>query len=215
MTILVVTAVAAERDAVLAGVRAADVTRASEGVDVLVGGVGAAAAAARTATALCGTPYTRIVSAGIGGGFVGRAEIGDVALATRSIAADLGAESAEGFLSVAELGFGVDGHDADAALLGALRAALPGAVAGAILTVATVTGSAARARALATRHPTAVAEAMEGYGVATAAADAGVPFAEVRTISNLVGPRDRAAWRIGAALEALTLLGSALATLGR
>jgi len=210
MMILVVTAVAAERDAVLAGVRASP---RPDSVDVLVGGVGAAAAAARTATALCGVPYRQIVSAGIGGGFSGRADIGDVALATRSIAADLGAESAEGFLSIAELGFGVDGHDADADLLGALRAALPGAAVGAVLTVATVTGSAARAQGLAARHPTAVAEAMEGYGVATAAAGVGVPFAEIRTISNLVGPRDRAAWRIGAALEALTRIGAALATL--
>jgi futalosine hydrolase len=45
---------------------------------------------------------------------------------------------------------------------------------------------------------------MEGYGVATAAAAAGVPFAELRTISNPVGPRDRAAWRLGEALAALT-----------
>ena len=41
----------------------------------------------------------------------------------------------------------------------------------------------------------------------------GIPFAEVRTISNLVGPRDRAAWRIGDALAALRDVGAALATL--
>ena len=34
---------------------------------------------------------------------------------------------------------------------------------------------------------------MEGFGVATAAALAGVPFAELRTISNAIGPRDRGA----------------------
>jgi futalosine hydrolase len=51
---------------------------------------------------------------------------------------------------------------------------------------------------------------MEGFGVASAAALAGLPFAEVRTISNLVGPRDRSAWRISAALAALTLAGRAL-----
>ena len=44
---------------------------------------------------------------------------------------------------------------------------------------------------------------MEGAGVAAAAARHGVPFAEVRAISNLVGPRDRAAWRIPEALAAL------------
>jgi futalosine hydrolase len=45
---------------------------------------------------------------------------------------------------------------------------------------------------------------MEGFGVATAAAAAGVPFAELRTISNSIGRRDRSAWRIGSALAALT-----------
>jgi futalosine hydrolase len=48
-----------------------------------------------------------------------------------------------------------------------------------------------------------VAEAMEGFGVAEAAARHGLPVLELRTVSNPVGPRDRAAWRIGEALEAL------------
>ncbi|MYS28400.1 futalosine hydrolase, partial [Streptomyces sp. SID7804] len=46
--------------------------------------------------------------------------------------------------------------------------------------------------------------AMEGFGVAEAAAAHGVPVLEVRAVSNPVGPRDRAAWRIGDALDALT-----------
>jgi futalosine hydrolase len=48
---------------------------------------------------------------------------------------------------------------------------------------------------------------MEGYGVATAAALVGVAFAEVRAISNLVGPRDRPSWRVS---DALAALGTAL-----
>ncbi|WP_442950188.1 phosphorylase family protein, partial [Paenibacillus sp. 1-18] len=47
------------------------------------------------------------------------------------------------------------------------------------------------------------AEAMEGYGVAVAANKLGLPVMEIRTISNAVGPRDRAAWRIKEALQAL------------
>jgi futalosine hydrolase len=77
-------------------------------------------------------------------------------------------------------------------------------VLGEIITLATVTGSAATAAALAARFPSAVAEAMEGYGVATAATQAGVAYAEIRTISNRIGPRDRSAWRLGEALSALT-----------
>ncbi|CAM5245473.1 Futalosine hydrolase [Streptomyces griseomycini] len=73
-----------------------------------------------------------------------------------------------------------------------------------MLTVSTVTGTAARAAGLRARHPRALAEAMEGFGVAEAAAAHGVPVLEVRAVSNPVGPRDRAAWRIGDALAALT-----------
>jgi futalosine hydrolase len=82
-----------------------------------------------------------------------------------------------------------------------------------VLTVSTVTGTAERASALAERYPDAVAEGMEGFGVASACALAGVPFGEVRAISNPVGPRDRAAWRIGPALDALAEVGAALTTL--
>ncbi|NEE34633.1 futalosine hydrolase, partial [Streptomyces sp. SID7982] len=61
-----------------------------------------------------------------------------------------------------------------------------------------------RAGALLAAHPGALAEAMEGFGVAEAAARAEVPVLEVRAVSNAVGPRDRDAWRIGDALAALT-----------
>jgi futalosine hydrolase len=52
---------------------------------------------------------------------------------------------------------------------------------------------------------------MEGAGVAEAADRAGVRFGEVRAVSNLVGPRDRAAWRIE---EALTALAGAVRAIG-
>ncbi len=65
-------------------------------------------------------------------------------------------------------------------------------------------GAAATAEERARRVPAAAAEAMEGYGVGVAAQNAGVPFLEIRAVSNPVGPRDRAAWRIGDALSALT-----------
>ena len=45
------------------------------------------------------------------------------------------------------------------------------------------------------------------------AARDGVPFVEIRTVSNLVGPRDRSAWRIDLAMGALTRVGKGLATL--
>jgi futalosine hydrolase len=198
--VLVVTAVAAERDAVAAS--------AAGGLDVIAAGVGPAAAAAGTATALAqaaNTDYGLVVSAGIGGGFAGVAPVAGVVVASSIVAADLGVRTAEGFTDVAELGFGRASHQPPARLArAAADAAGPGAVLGPVLTVSTVTGTAERAAELAARHPGAAAEAMEGFGVAEAAARHGLPVLEIRAISNAVGPRDRDAWRIPEALRALT-----------
>ncbi len=51
-------------------------------------------------------------------------------------------------------------------------------------------------------YPLAVAEDMEGYGVAMACTLAGVPLQIVRGISNGVGDRDRSHWEIEEALRA-------------
>ncbi|MFB7358316.1 futalosine hydrolase [Streptomyces gardneri] len=229
--ILIVTAVAAEADSVAAGLGhdtpdtawepvplPGDLTlrRHADGVDLLVGGVGPAAVAAATGTALAcasltgagsGAPYDLVVSAGIAGGFAPHAPIGTVVVSAAIVAADLGAETPDGYLAVEELGFGRSAHPVPHSLTGPLAAALdaggrPHTVAP-VLTVSTVTGTAGRAAELAGRHPTAAAEAMEGFGVAEAAAAHGVPVVEIRAVSNAVGPRDRAAWRIGEALDSL------------
>ncbi|MEH1026574.1 futalosine hydrolase [Micromonospora profundi] len=212
--LLVVTAVPAEADAVRAGLVDATVTVAPVGVGPAV--AGAATARLLVLAEAAGHPYRAVVSAGVAGGFAGQAGVGDTVLGTASIAADLGAESPDGFIPVDELGMppallgGGSVMPADPQLLAALRAALPAATAGPILTVSTVTGTALSTDELRRRHPAAVAEAMEGYGVAVAAAQAGLPFAELRTISNPVGPRDRDAWRLHEALAALTEAAAAL-----
>ncbi|MGX1270731.1 futalosine hydrolase [Streptomyces phaeoluteigriseus] len=211
------TAVPAERDAVARAfpepgrpVRLPGVVlhRTGPAYDLLAAGVGPALAAASvsaalTAAALEGTPYGLVVSAGIGGGFLPDAPVGSLVLADTIVAADLGAETADGFLPVTELGFGTVTHRPPESLVRQAVEAT-GARAGAVLTVSTVTGTAARAAALRARHPRALAEAMEGFGVAEAAAAHGTPVLEIRAVSNPVGPRDRAAWRIGAALAVLT-----------
>lgn len=201
LRVLVATAVPAERDAVA---RALDLP----GVDVIAAGVGPALAAASTATALTraaleGAPYGLAVSTGIAGGFAPHAPVGSLVVADEITAADLGAETPDGFLPVTELGFGTVTHRPPETLVREVVSAT-GARPGAVLTVSTVTGTAVRAARLRERHPTALAEAMEGFGVAEAAAVHGTPVLELRAVSNPVGPRDRAAWRIGDALAALT-----------
>ncbi|THA55807.1 futalosine hydrolase [Streptomyces sp. A1136] len=221
MRALIVTAVAAEADSVAAGLTphpdpVTPEPRTLPGrypihrrdlpglaADVLVGGVGPAAAAAATATALALADYSLVVSAGIGGGFAPAAPPGTLVVADALVAADLGAETPDGFLPVDALGFGHSVH-LPPTELAARAAEATGALLAPVLTVSTVTGTAARAAELAARHPLAGAEAMEGFGVAEAAVAHGLPVLEIRAVSNPVGPRDRDAWRIGDALVALT-----------
>ncbi|NMO95192.1 futalosine hydrolase [Paenibacillus lemnae] len=199
--ILIVTAVAAERDAVLRGLGNTDT------FEVIFAGVGPAAAASGTARTLAGGSYKLVISAGIGGGFAGVAEIESLVIANRIIAADLGSETRDGFLSVDELGFGSSVISSPAEqvrqLTAALQAAGLPAVTGPILTVSTTTGTRESAEVLLSRVPGAAAEGMEGFGAAQAAADAGLPALEIRAISNRVGPRDRDAWKIPQALQKL------------
>lgn len=221
--LLVVTAVEAERGAVLRGLGLPDMNTdeavaSLARIVVQAAGVGCAAAAVSTARSLvtaeaADVPFAMVVSAGIAGGFAGRAGPGATVVASRSVAVDLGADSPDGFLPLATLGFGSSTVEVDAGLLNALRAALPDAVEGEVLTVCTVTGTDEAAAGLLARHPEAVAEAMEGFAVATAAEQAGAAFAELRTISNPVGPRDRDAWRLTDALAALEVAAATLASL--
>ncbi|MFF7626885.1 futalosine hydrolase [Streptomyces cyaneofuscatus] len=216
MRVLVVTAVPVERDAVTRAFGGTPEVLAMPGAelhrcgafDVLAGGAGPAAAAAAAAFALASSasaphPYGLVISAGIGGGFAPAAPLGSLVVASDIVAADLGAETPDGFLPVTALGFGRDRFVPPPALVREVAAAT-GAAPGPVLTVSTVTGTAARTAALLAAHPGALAEAMEGFGVAEAAERAGVPVLELRAVSNTVGPRDRDAWRIGDALAALT-----------
>ncbi|MER7550197.1 futalosine hydrolase [Streptomyces anulatus] len=213
MRVLVVTAVPVERDAVTRAFGGRPETVALPGgelhrlgaFDVLAGGAGPAAAAAATAFALASAsaPYGLVVSAGIGGAFTPLTPLGSLVVASDIVAADLGADTPDGFLPVTALGFGRDRFAPPPALVRKVTAAA-GAAPGPVLTVSTVTGTAERAGALLAAHPGALAEAMEGFGIAEAAARAEVPVLELRAVSNAVGPRDRDAWRIGDALAALT-----------
>ncbi len=212
---LVATAVQTERDAVLRGLSTADNPIGRPQIVVEVVGVGPARAAAATSRLLTlgeadGLPYACVVSAGIAGGFLPHAEIGAIVLGSRSVAADFGIESSHGFEPIADAGLGVSTVDADPDLLEAVRSELPTAKVGEILTVTTVTGTQDRAMQLAERHPLAIAEGMEGFGVAMAAVVADIAFLELRTIANPVGPRDRDAWRIDDALAALAVAAAAL-----
>jgi futalosine hydrolase len=221
MRTLVVTATEAESAAVVAGL--ADASGRSVGpyqvaaagdVLVVVSGVGPAAAAAAAATVVAARSPELLVSAGVAGGFrESGVQPGGAVVATEIVPADLGVETEEGFLDPTALGFATAGATCDPMLVedavGRIRAAGLSCAAGPVLTLSAMTGTDDRARQLAARHRP-VAEAMEGAGVAHVAAMWRLPVLEIRTISNLVGRREREKWQMTEALAALTTATSAV-----
>ncbi len=193
-----------------------------------VTGIGAVNAALGTHKAILELHPDLILHVGIAGAYPQSGlEPGMVACASEMIFAGMGAEDGTEFIDLEGLGFplgysmieddlddGLDDNLQDSdhkkpyynqipAWTGSRDlAAQLGLACGPFLTLETATGSAETLAKIQRRFPDALAEDMEGAGVAHVALQLGIPTLELRGISNLVGPRDRSSWKIGPALLA-------------
>ena len=123
----------------------------------------------------------------------GRLDVGDVCLVGDEWLADEGVATDDGFLSLAALGLGSVGPfhaDADRSAAAARVLGAP-IVRGA--TVSVCSGTDVRSREVATRLAAAV-ETMEGAAVAWACGRAGVPWLQLRCVSNRTGRRAEGGW---------------------
>lgn len=169
-------------------------------VEVLVTGVGMVATAARTARALARSHVDVAFNFGVCGSFDASLAPGTVVHVTSDQLSELGAEDGETFLPIEQLGLGADAVIVNAAPPNnAALLALPVARG---ITVNTVHGHEPSIEAVVARCAPQV-ESMEGAAFAYACAMSGVPYAQVRAISNLVERRNRAAWRLEEAIAAL------------
>ena len=153
-----------------------------EGAETLCCGIGPVEAALTTARALAVSSPDGILHIGLAGA---RTLVpGSLVLGEQAVYADLAA--------LPDSLSGRKWEEPDAALLAVARRALPVALVLPIATTARVGGG----------HEGAEVEAMEGFGVLRAAAEARIPAIELRAISNAYDA-ERAEWRIDEALEAL------------
>ncbi len=172
--------------------------------------------AAHGATALLETrPVRGVLCFGVGGAYAGSGlGTGTVALASSAVYGDEGVDAPEGWLSTEGIGIPLverggqrwfNDFPADAARVEAARRALADAGiesgVGPFVTVSSCSGTAARGAELAARFG-AVVEGMEGAAVAHVATLYGVPYLELRAISNAVEDRDLSRWRLRDAAEA-------------
>lgn len=166
--------------------------------------------AARAAAVMAETfKPSMVIHFGIGGAYHGSGlKVGDIAVASEEVYADLGVIGPEGFIDLKQMGFAVltsgrkkyyNSIPTDRGLTKA--ASMPGAVKGRFLTVNAASGTLKRASELIALFGPAICENMEGAAVAHICASYGLPMVELRGISNMVEDRDMKKWDIGLAAD--------------
>lgn len=183
-------------------------------VVVLTGGMGKTNAAQSLTALLEHHDIRAVVGFGVAGAYaVSELAVGGLAVASSEIYADEGVETPVGWMSTESIGIPLAASGAgdlfnefpvDPARLELAVRRLEGdgfsVAVGRFTTVSCCSGTAARGRELAARFD-AICETMEGAAYAHVAALYGVPFLELRGISNLVEDRDRSRWRLADAAE--------------
>lgn len=175
-------------------------------VRICITGVGLMAATFALTRALLQEQYDFVLQAGIAGAFDGTIPLGSLVVVESELLGDLGAEDHDRFIDIFELGFGSPNAFPFTAgrLVNPLDPMpfpcnLPRVSS---LTVHTVSGHAPTIGRRAKQYGAAV-ESMEGAALHYVCLQLGVPFLQLRAISNYVTPRDRSAWQIAKAVAAL------------
>lgn len=176
-----------------------------DAVSALITGVGIPATAFHLGRILNAYPFALALNAGLAGSFDEQIVPGDVVEVTEESFGDLGAEDHENYLDLFQLGLvGRDEFPFNTGRLFPLSGRLPSLgirqVRG--TTVNTVHGAEHSIRAFRNRN-TANIETMEGAAFVYACNVMKVPSLQVRAISNRVEARNRSAWKVNQALEAL------------
>jgi len=189
------------------GLRSASYRFGDHDVDVLTTGVGMIATAAWCSRTFAAEHYDLALNVGLCGSFDASLAAPDVVHVTADRIAELGAEDGDDFLTIHQLqllgendfpfdgGLLVNTNPPPLPSLATLRS-----VTG--ITVNTVHGNERTIAAVRDRYDPDV-ESMEGAAFMYASLIAGVPFAQVRAVSNAVVRRNRSEWRIDEAIRAL------------
>ncbi len=218
MRVLVVAATSAEVDPFVAGLsRVADTgprsTRyigAGHEIDVLITGVGMVATSSWCSRALCAEQFDAALNVGVCGSFKTAFTPGSVVHVVSDRLVELGAEDGDAFLTIQQMN--LLGDDEFPFRGGRLVNASPPTFAALAdlsnvdgVTVSTVHGNDASIARVAERFNPDV-ESMEGAAFMYACLIHGVPFAQVRAVSNIVERRNRSAWKLNEAIAELTLV---------
>lgn len=175
-------------------------------VAVCITGVGLMAATYALTRALATGSYDLAIQAGMAGAYDPALPLGATVWVTTETLGDQGAEDNGAYLDTFELGLADPAaHPYDKGTLATLR---PGVqhlirlpeVSG--LTINTVSGDTPTIDRRRAKYNCQV-ESMEGAALHYVCLHEGLPFAQVRSISNYVTPRDKSSWQMGPAINNL------------
>lgn len=167
-------------------------------VQVLVTGVGCTATAFRLGHFFAQSRPDWVINVGIAGAFDPHLALGDVLQIGSERFGDLGVEEADGrFTDLSEMGFSAPSQWVN------LQPPIPQLPVCQGITVNKVHGTAASIEKIRHKYPEVQVESMEGAAFFYACLEAQVPFAEIRSISNRVEPRNRDAWDLPLAIKNL------------
>lgn len=175
-------------------------------VQPLITGVGMVATTWQLGVCFAENRPDLAINAGIAGALDLNLQIGNVLNVTSERFGDLGVEEADGgFTDLFELGLQEPDHlPFSNALLQNPQVAHGGFLPQASgLTVQKVHGSATSIAAVRRKYPDAQVESMEGAAFFYACLQAKVAFWQIRSISNLVEPRNREGWNLPLAIHNL------------
>jgi len=213
--VLVVTATLAEVAPLMAklqragdgGARATRYRAWSHDLDLLVTGVGMVATAVWSSRRLVQEPYDLALNLGLCGSFRSSLSPGTVVHVVSDSLPELGAEDGDAFLSLQQLKL-IEDDESPFSGGRLVNSSPPGSAALARLpaahgiTVNTVHGNERSIAAVVGRVDADV-ESMEGAAFMYACLVHGLPFAQIRAVSNRVERRNRDAWRIPQAVAGL------------
>jgi futalosine hydrolase len=171
-------------------------------IQILISGVGLVAMAARLAKRLEEEAYDFVLNCGIAGSFDSQIPLTKLFLVEQDTIADLGVEMGQKFISISQLGLA---KDSDISILrnsGSFNRffeTLPVAYA-----ISKNTGSGRVSTiSFLQRQFKVQLESMEGAAFHFVCRQKGVPFCQVRAVSNYVGERDKSKWDIKGSVTVL------------
>ena len=174
---------------------------------VLITGVGILAATHHLTAQLAHHRFDCLLQAGIGGCFANRFALMDVVKIEEEVVGDLGVQEDE-FRDVFDMGFARAGQFpfTGKSLINPYMKQwapfqLPAAKG---ITVNEISTHAQRINTLITKYESSI-ESMEGAAFHYVCLHHAVPFLQIRSVSNEVGERDKAKWKLRGAIETLNI----------